>query len=275
MGEGGINSEGREKKQLIIKGTELFKKIVNEKKYEVLQFLEKIIQSPFDGSIDDYLKSSRQEKQKKGMERRTVVRVPEEVQGLFSGFPPLAVKAMGSFLPGEGEEEKPENLIRQFETMSRLFQDWKQLPDDCQRLIRPIELYGVVVDEKNNQFLFMERVSGVIVNGKEQKGMIGIYKGKTPAGNPIKGFSIEHHPLLYKLIKEGREVGEPITGVTVTKEGKTLTICPLSSLEDYLRLNGVNLTNLDGKDILWFDDEEGNRQYRIIDMRTHNYRPSN
>lgn len=187
-----------------------------------------------------------------------------------SHFPPLAVKAMGPFLKNYGKDQhqkEAENLVHQFHTMSRLSNLWQALPAQVKELIRPVEVYGVITDGEDNQFLFMEKVDGA------RKGMLTIYEGTGIDGGECRGFDVSHHPRLFELIKNelGKQGKNPLLATRVDSQGKPRIICSLTNLEEMLSGLGVDLREILGKDILWIDDEEGNRYYRIIDMRSHNF----
>ncbi len=170
---------------------------------------------------------------------------------------------MGPFLNTSVE---PENLNHQFRTMRNLYEEWQKLPEKIKKVIRPVEVYGVIIDNKGNQFLFMELVEGA------KKRMLSVYEGKGTDDNKYRGFDVNHHQGLFKLIEEElKNHGKtPLTGIRIDSQGKKRTIYSLVNLEEVFKNLGVELRQLEGKDILWFDDMEGVRQYRIIDIGSFN-----
>lgn len=260
----GVKPEFESQFQVI--GTKEFLDYINTNQQKIQQFLKEVKKNPFKNSVDDYLKSQNPQKAEKAKRRRTVVAVTD---GLFpSSFPPLAVKAMGPFLKSSETQgqEPPENLIHQYTTMRDLFESWQAFPELLREIIRPVEVYGVIIDNEGNQFLFMEQVKGV------KKGMLTIYKGKGADGGEYQGFDVRRHPRLFGLIRRWVDAKEITLGTRVDTQGNQREICSLVYLENVFKALGVELKQLIGKDILWTDNEAGIREYRIIDMRSHNFR---
>lgn len=187
---------------------------------------------------------------------RTVNRAGRNFQDLFPHLP-IAIKGTGEFKQDNDKAKaNQENLLRQFYTMRRLFLKWSLLPENIQEIIRPIAVYGVIsyLDIKKGlqQWLFMELVEG------KRMGVVGSYK----IDGSHKGFNTDHHPNLYRLVKDNLSEG------SINLWGP---YCDFTLLERVFCRYGINLINLEGRDILWFDDEKGNRYYRLIDMRSHNF----